>query len=522
MRLRFVGARCAINAMAAIDSLLRLLLAQNAQSLVVVSGHVPSLQKNAQPYPLSMPALDHDIVLSFLEDILTQEQIVTLHQGTPVDSVYSSDAQHAFQVHAHLQGEGLSLKFDILGHARPAPAPKPTPDAAARRVCAVAPSPAIPSHPCPTPALVNQTPHDHAPSPPRDFLALLETADAYRASDIVLSSDDNIRVRASTELLELPDSALSELEILHALDSYLSQADHASLETSGSADVAANVPFDGGIRRYRVNVFRQHRGLAAVLRPIRNDVPTLRGLNLPEDFVDLVRFPHGLVLVTGPTGSGKSTTVVALLEHLNRTEQRHIITLENPIEYEYTSRKCLIHQREVGSHVDGFATGLRSALRENPDVIVVGEMRDLATISAAVTAAETGHLVISTLHSGSVVTAIDRMIDVFPGHQQVQIRYQLAGVLRAVLTQVLVPSTQPKRKVPVLEKMIVTHAVAAKIREDRCHQLATEIQTGRADGMISVELSLASLVKARLIDISVARTHARDSRVLDDLIRSAP
>jgi len=233
-----------------------------------------------------------------------------------------------------------------------------------------------------------------------------------------------------------------------------------------------------------------------------------------------VGFPSGLVLMTGQAGSGKSTTLAALIEHLNQTRPCHVITLEDPIEYLYTSRLCLIQQREVGRHVADFSVGLRAALRESPDVILLGEMRDRPTIAAALTAAETGHLVLSTLHCYSAPLAVDRIVDIFPGHQQPQVRNQLAGVLRAVVTQVLIPSLTPGRRVPAFEKLMVTDAVATKVRESRGHQLLTEIQTGREGGMVSLERSLASLVHAGEISLETALGVANDRDGLRRLVTS--
>jgi pilus retraction protein PilT len=256
---------------------------------------------------------------------------------------------------------------------------------------------------------------------------------------------------------------------------------------TGSADAALDLSPGPGARplRFRVNVFRQQRGVAAAVRPVRSEVPALAQLGLPDEFKSLVQYSSGLVLMTGPTGSGKSTTLSSLLEHVNLTAARHVITLEDPIEFLYTSKRALIHQREVGRDVESFASGLRAALREDPDVILLGEMRDQDTIAAALTAAETGHLVLSTLHSGSAAMAIDRIIDVFPGPKQPQVRLQLAATLRAVVTQVLVPTTRGHDRVPAFEKMVVTAAVAAQIREGRAHQIATADpdRTRRRDGV---------------------------------------
>jgi twitching motility protein PilT len=220
--------------------------------------------------------------------------------------------------------------------------------------------------------------------------------------------------------------------------------------------------------------------------------------------------PGGMVLVVGITGSGKSTTLAALVELVNRTRARHVITLEDPIEFVYQPQRCLIHQREVGAHVESFAAGLRAALRESPDIILVGEMRDRETVALALTAAETGHLVLSTLHSGSAPMAIDRIVDIFPEHQQAQIRLQVAGSLRAVITQRLLEGVRPGTRYPAIEILMVNYAVGALIREGKTHQLATQIQTGRDDGMVALDTSLLDLLRAGFISRDVALAATRD------------
>jgi twitching motility protein PilT len=257
--------------------------------------------------------------------------------------------------------------------------------------------------------------------------------------------------------------------------------------------------------------------VAAALRLIRRRAPQLSELSLPDDLHQLATFPNGLVLVTGTAGSGKSTTLAAFVDYLNRTRPRHIITIEDPIEYEHREIQCMIHQREVGSNVESFATGLRAALRESPDVILLGELRDLDTIAAALTAAETGHLVLATLHSGSASTAVNRIVDVFPGHQQSHVRTQLALSLRAVLSQRLVPS-RAGGLVPAVEKLLVTPAVANGIREGHDHFMRNAMLTGSEDGMITLERSLATLVRERLIDRETAVRTATDPKAMLHLL----
>ncbi|HKP35577.1 MAG TPA: type IV pilus twitching motility protein PilT [Pyrinomonadaceae bacterium] len=255
-----------------------------------------------------------------------------------------------------------------------------------------------------------------------------------------------------------------------------------------------------GVGRFRVNVFMQRHGIAACFRLIPEQVKTLADLNLPQQLADLINVSEGLILVTGPTGSGKSTTLSSLIREINVAQQAHIITIEDPIEFVHENQNCLISQREVASHTRSFATALRAALREDPDIILVGELRDLETISLAITAAETGHLVFATLHTNSAVKTIDRVIDVFPESQQTQIRVMLAESLRGVVAQALLPRPDREGRVPVVEILVNIPAVANLIREGKTHQIHTVMQTARAQGMMTFESATHELINQGLLD----------------------
>jgi twitching motility protein PilT len=318
------------------------------------------------------------------------------------------------------------------------------------------------------------------------------------------------RLRVDGDVTVLDDHSPVTAADLHALLSALG----APLGPTGSVDFGATL--DG--QRVRGHAFHHERGVGVALRLIRRDVPTLERLGLPADLADLIKYRSGLVLVTGPTGSGKSTTLVALVAQLERTRAAHVITLEDPIEYQHQAERCLVHQREVGTHVATFADGLRAALREAPDVIVVGELRDRETIGVALSAAETGHLVLGTVHAPGAAVAIDRLIDAFPEHQQRQARTQLAAVLRTVVTQHLLPTRSGGRTVAI-ERVPITPAVAALIRKNELQMLSTHIQTGRDAGMIPLEKSLARLVRSQQVEAAVARTVAADLDFFDQLNR---
>lgn len=452
--------------MAAVDSLLRFIAARNADALTIIADAVPELQTGGRPTPLSMPPLAAMLVTGFLNEI-----------GGEGTSRYVSEDGEAFAV--TLEGHDKTLRMTF------APAQKP---------CLKS----VPIAPVPI-EVVSHT---------GELESMLDEIVERQASDLVLSADQDAWFRIDGRMHRMPNSALSSEQILEALG----RRDE-ELDPSGSLDFAL---VRG--RRYRVNLFRQARGIAAALRPIRQTVPTLQELNLPSVLHELVGLRNGLVLVAGSAGSGKSTTLAALIEHLNQTQARHIITLEDPIEYEYQSQRCLIHQREIGAQVDDFASGLRAALRESPDIILVGEMRDQATIAAAITAAETGHLVLGTIHASSATVAIDRMLDVFPGEQQRQVRSQLATIVRATLTQVLVESPVSPGRMPAIEVMRSTDAVAAHIREGKTHQLPSAIQTGKSAGMIALEASLADLVKSRRVDYQVALAVAKERSFFQRLV----
>jgi twitching motility protein PilT len=487
--------------MAVIDALLGLVDSQRAQGIVIAADRTPELVHADGRRPLSMPAIPAETVAGIARDVA----------ASPASGArYQTPAGRVFQVRVEGEGTSLRLTFSRAGA-----------DAAPPRPAAAAAPPAGATPEADRPADEPAWPDAEFEPAPDDthvqLLDLLASLEREQASDLLVSSGLPPRLRAGGVLRALPGPIPDDAAILRLVAPALDDRLRRQLETRGSVDVALE-PAGGGGARFRVNLFRQARGLAAALRPIRREPPRLADLNLPAALHELASYRDGLVLVTGPSGSGKSTTLVALTEELNRTASRHVVTLEDPIEYRYTPKRCLIHQREVGRDVDDFAGGLRAALREGPDVILVGEMRDRDTIAAALTAAETGHLVLSTLHSASPWMAIERMIDVFPGAQQPQVRTQLASVLRAVVSQHLLPSTAPPARVPAFEKLVVTPAVANQIRDDKIHQLRSTVQTSREDGMLPLEASLAELVRRRRVDAARARALARDPRLLDELI----
>ncbi|MDR0919097.1 MAG: type IV pilus twitching motility protein PilT [Oscillospiraceae bacterium] len=262
--------------------------------------------------------------------------------------------------------------------------------------------------------------------------------------------------------------------------------------------------------RHRVNVYFQRGAHAIAIRLLRNDIPTLDDLLMPAVMADFAMRPRGLILVTGPTGSGKSTTLAGMIDFINTNRSAHIITVEDPIEYVHTHKHCMVNQREVGDDVPSFADALRAALREDPDVILVGEMRDFETVSAAVTAAETGHLVLSTLHTTSAADTINRIIDVYPEHQQVQIRTQLANTLVGIVSQTLLPKKDGSGRIACQEILNCTDAVAAMVREGKVHLILSAIQTGKQYGMCCLDQELAKLAKTGVVEESAAVEKCQD------------
>lgn len=295
-------------------------------------------------------------------------------------------------------------------------------------------------------------------------------------------------------------------------------------EEKGSCDLALSVP---GASRFRVNVFRQRGCAALACRNLASRVPSLDELfSHQPGLADVVRrlalLPRGLVLVTGSTGSGKSTTLAAMVDHLVGVEPRHVVTLEDPIEYLLRHGRGVVNQREVEEDVSGFAEGLRAALREDPDVIVVGEMRDAETIGAALTAAETGHLVLSTLHTRTAVDAVTRIVDVFPPHQQDQVRAQLAGSLQGVLAQQLLPRSDGSGRVVAVEVLVATTAVRAMVRDRRVQEIPSAVQTGAQHGMVPMDRALADLVRAGLVDLEEARSRSVDGQLFQGYLGLGP
>ena len=329
-----------------------------------------------------------------------------------------------------------------------------------------------------------------------DITQLLRFAVEEDASDVHISSGEPPIMRIHGDMKKLEFDALTDEVVHRMIYDIMTDNQRKDFEEMRELDFSFEL---GDIGRFRVNAFVQRRGKAAVFRTIPTKILSLDQLGLPPIMRKLCEEEKGLVLVTGPTGSGKSTTLAAMVDYINGKDEAHILTIEDPIEFVHQSKKCLVNQRELGPHTHSFANALRSALREDPDVILVGEMRDLETIQLAVTAAETGHLVFGTLHSPSAPQTVDRVIDVFPAAQQAQIRTQFAESIQAIITQTLCKKVGGGR-VAALEILVGTHAVRHLIREGKVHQIPSAMQTGKKDGMVTMDAALLDLVQRRLIE----------------------
>lgn len=332
---------------------------------------------------------------------------------------------------------------------------------------------------------------------------LFRSAVEKKASDIYITAGSKPIFRVHGDLVPIEDHPeLTNESAQDYLFSVMTDQQRETFQRTMDLDFSIEVP---DVSRFRVNVFMQRRGIGGVLRLIPSKIQTFEELGLPQSFKKIPRFPNGLVLVTGPTGSGKSTTLAALVDDINANQDCHIITVEDPIEFVHRNKKSVVDQREVKTHTESFTSALRAALREDPDVILVGEMRDLETIALAITAAETGHLVFGTLHTSGAAKTVDRIIDVFPAEHQNQIRSELAEVLRAVVWQKLLKRQDGKGRVAAFEVLFSNTAVANLIRTDKVYQISSVIETGSKENMQTMKQAVATLLKDGAISEEEAR-----------------
>lgn len=499
--------------MARIDSLLSLVDQQGANELRLGADREPQMFAEGTPKRLTMPRTSMETLRELLGELLAGEHESVLMEQGQVQFIHETPGSGRFRVtfvrrgapSAPLELDAVFLRARSKAVAtalpspalappiRPAPAPA-APAAAAEPRAAAGPLPAA------------ATSADVAP----DLAALITRAAALHASDVHLMDGEAPVIRVDGRLRPLANGVSVNLTAL--LGPSLDAAAERRLASGASADLGLSVD---GVGRCRLNVFQTSRGRAAAIRLLRAAPPALAQLRLPVSLDDLVELPHGLVIVCGPTGSGKSTTLAALAREALDRRSCVLLTLEDPIEYEIPpGARGIVRQRQVGRDVLDFATGLRDGLREDPDILLIGEMRDPETVSLALTAAETGHLVLASLHSRSAASAVDRIIDTYPSDQKPQIRTQLADALQAVVSQRLIPRAQGDGRVVALEVMRASYAVASAIRDAKISTLQSAMQSGKKEGMIVLERCLADLVQKRQITIEAARAVANDPAAL--------
>jgi twitching motility protein PilT len=431
----------------------------------------------------------------------TQKQIIAHHRAqqavesaAPVPQVESRPAAPTIEPAA----------------AKPAPTVAEAPEHRAPAAASALAETPTATTPAPSPSPSAAATASASPVDP-EFVALLQAAAAKGASDIHLHSGVPLYHRVAGAFETSDAAPLEGAFIERAVASLLSDAERARFEEAGELDLAVTVPDTG---RYRVNVYRQQHGVDLVLRALPPAPPSLSELGLPDTLSRLTSYHQGMVLVTGPKGCGKSSTLAALVDIINGSRDDHILTVEDPIEVLHPSKRCIVNQRDVGRHTESFARALRAALREDPDVIVIGELRDFETISLALTAAETGHLVLGTLHTDSAIRTINRLIGVFPADQQDQVRNMLSESLRAVVSQRLVPTVDGSKRVPALETLIVNRAVGNLVRENKTFQIQSILQTGASQGMCMLDDSLRALVSAGTVTKEEALRHCDDPKKL--------
>jgi twitching motility protein PilT len=349
-----------------------------------------------------------------------------------------------------------------------------------------------------------------------DFAEVLKQTVDAKASDLHMTVGSPPVVRVRGELRALDSySPLNSKDTRDLIYGILSNDQRKKLEQEWQVDFSYSVPAYG---RFRVNAYMQRASVGAAFRLIPAEIKSVEQLGLPASVQDFVKMPRGFVLVTGPTGSGKSTSLAAMIDEINTTRKEHILTIEDPIEFLHRHKSCIVNQREIGNDAQSFALGLKAALRQDPDVILVGEMRDLETISTALTAAETGHLVFATLHTQDTAQTIDRIIDVFPPHQQQQVRVQLSVALQGIMTQQLLPTADGSGRVACCEVLTLTPAVRNLIREGKTHQIHSVLQTSAARGMQSMDAALATLVRNGKITRELAESRSSTPEELRRLL----
>ena len=506
--------------MAGVDSLLRMLTQYAADELRLGTDEAPRMFQRGSPVRLSIPPTSDEMLRHLVQPLLTAEREAELSAAGRLELPYTPEGGvERFAVTFQRRGgAGASLAFDVAfrrgGAVAATPAPPSAGTAATARPMA-APAARPPSATGSTPPAAPSPLRASAASVSPSLVALLEHAVSLQASDLHLFSGERPSLRIDGRL-EL-QSGMGAVRVEELFADRLAADGGAALAAGRSLDLSLDVD---GVGRFRVNLYRASGRLAAAVRVLMRAAPSLAELHFPLPLDDLVNAPHGLVIVCGPTGSGKSATLAALAAAAVRRRGGVLVSLEDPIEYAIAAEPpALVRQRQIGHDVRDFPTGLRDALREDPDILLIGEMRDPETITLALTAAETGHLVLTSLHSRSAASSVERIVDAYPPERQQQIRVQLADALRAVVAQRLVPRARGAGRLPALEILRGNHTVGSLIREGKTAQLTSVLQSSRKEGMVPLERCLADLVRAGQISREAAAAVANDATSLSSYLQ---
>jgi twitching motility protein PilT len=485
-----------------LDNMLRALADRGASELRFPDGDRPMFRFPDGDRPVSKAALQRAQVVTLLSELTDAENVRRLQAGEPVRFAYHLADGAVFECEAHGGDPGLAARV-VPQRAAVATVPAPAP---------------APATPAPAAAAVERpavaTPATGGP----DLDAYLRQMVDAGGSDLHLSAGETPRIRVDGDMRPLEGGrVLSADETARLLEEVMPEKNRGEFRESSDTDFAHSIE---GVARFRGNVFADNKGTGGVFRVIPSKIPSAEDLGLPPSILQLCALPKGLVLVTGPTGSGKSTTLAAMIDHINNTRTDHIITIEDPIEFVHPNKECLVNQREVGTHTQSFKSALRAALREDPDIVLVGEMRDLETIAIAIETAETGHLVFGTLHTTTAPSTIDRVIDQFPADRQEQIRIMLSESLKGVIAQNLLKRIGGGR-VAAMEVLIGIPAIANLIREGKTFQVPSIMQTGKKHGMVLLNDALAELVRKKIVDPGEAYAKAADKTALAGQLRAA-
>jgi twitching motility protein PilT len=495
-----------------VDNLMKLLSAQGGRGLRLQAGQpAQMLDASGSTRNVSTRSLTNQEILAAVTPIVPDHARADLPSAPSVEFEYRVPAVGDFKVRILRSGEELAVS--IVRNGAPAEAaipPAPVP---------LAPAPIAPAAPAAQPPAVAAPPQNTTAAGAPEIDRLFHLMCGMKASDLHLSSAMPPLVRKDGEIRPLEEGApvLSAREIERLLDPIIPEKNAAEFQRRHDTDFAYEI---AGLARFRANVFMDRKGRGAVFRVIPSKILTAEDLGLSPFILQLCRLNKGLVLVTGPTGSGKSTTLCGMIDYINRNRSDHIITIEDPIEFVHENKQCLMNQREVHTHTDSFKDALRAALREDPDIILVGEMRDLETVAIAIETAETGHLVFGTLHTTTAASTVDRVIDQFPTDRQSQIRIMLSESLKGVIAQTLCKKIGGGR-VAALEVLIVTSAVSNLIREAKTFQIPSMMQVGKAVGMVTLNDALMELVTKKLVEPQEAYLKSVDKNGFEGLLKRA-